>query len=271
MKLKNLILLLLSSISISNAQFNVNYDYQNLIEKAKQAREKAYCPYSNFKVGAAILTKTGEIFTGCNVENVAHVPGSCAERTAIVKSVSEGYKEFKAIAIIANTNGPCSPCGVCRQAILEFGIDTDVIMTNLKGEIKIKKIKDLVPYYFSPAELEFNKANPENIETKMEIKNEVLYKICLLKDFDGKAKEIKESELDKKSGFIHLSFGYQVQNTINKFFKDTNFILAEIDTNKLNGILKIESNKKGGQKYPHLYDLKSITKDSIINLIEYKK
>lgn len=142
-------------------------------------------------------------------------------------------------------------------------------MTNLKSEIKIEKIKDLVPYYFSHAELKFNKENPE-VKSYMEIKNQALYKIFSPEDFNEKTKEINLSKLDKKSGFIHLSFGHQVENTINKFFKDTDFILAKIDSNELeeNGsVLKIEANKNGGDKYPHLYNLKSISEKYIINKI----
>lgn len=151
------------NIEKTNPIYNLDYDYMALIEAAKLARENAYCPYSGFKVGAALLTKDDKIFTGVNVENLVQAPGSCAERTAIVKAVSEGYREFKAIAVIANTPDVCAPCGVCRQVILEFGTDIDVIMTNMAGtKLVITKISQLVPYSFSPADLKYNNENPEN-------------------------------------------------------------------------------------------------------------
>lgn len=95
---------------------------QELIEVAKAYRERAYAAYSHFKVGAAVLTKDGKVFGGCNIENASYPVTNCAERTAIFKAVSEGYREFAAIAIVADTPGPCSPCGMCRQAISEFKI-----------------------------------------------------------------------------------------------------------------------------------------------------
>ncbi|WP_408954415.1 cytidine deaminase [Natroniella sp. ANB-PHB2] len=126
---------------------------EKLITKAKQAREKAHVPYSNFKVGAALLTTDGEIYTGCNVENSSYGLTNCAERTAIYKAVSEGDKEFEAIAIIADTERACSPCGACRQVILEFGSEIDVIMTNLDGETITKKASELLWGAFSEEDL----------------------------------------------------------------------------------------------------------------------
>lgn len=142
-------------------KIQVDYDYQKLIDEATQARENAYAPNSNFKVGAALLTKDGKIFTGCNIEYTIPVLGLCAERTALAKAISEGYKDFKAIAVIANSPDPCAPCGVCRQALLEFSTDMDIVMTNIAGKIRIQKITELVPHYFSAKELEFNNQNPE--------------------------------------------------------------------------------------------------------------
>ncbi|MCK8817832.1 cytidine deaminase [Natroniella sulfidigena] len=126
---------------------------EKLIAEAKQAREKAHVPYSNFKVGAALLTTDGEIYTGCNVENSSYGLTNCAERTAIYKAVSEGDKEFEAIAIIADTERACSPCGACRQVILEFGSEIDVIMTNLDGETITKKASELLWGAFSEEDL----------------------------------------------------------------------------------------------------------------------
>ena len=95
-------------------------DLSELIQKAQEAKEKAYVPYSGFHVGAALLCKDGTIFTGCNIENAAYGPTNCAERTAIFKAVSEGYREFQVIAIISDSKELTSPCGVCRQVMAEF-------------------------------------------------------------------------------------------------------------------------------------------------------
>ncbi len=124
-----------------------------LIKKATQARKRAYVPYSNFQVGAAVLTKDGKIYTGCNIENSSYGLSNCAERTAIFKAISEGEKNFSAIAIIADTDRPCSPCGACRQVIVEFGKDIDVIMSNLKGETLIKKADELLWGSFNDEDL----------------------------------------------------------------------------------------------------------------------
>lgn len=115
-----------------------------LIAEAKMAREKAYAPYSNFKVGAAVLTTDGKIFTGCNVENSSYGLTICAERAAIFNAVSSGYKKFTKIAVVTDSEPSASPCGACRQVIFEFGDDIEVIMANLKGDIKIMKINELL-------------------------------------------------------------------------------------------------------------------------------
>ena len=122
-------------------------DMRELIEKAKRVRENAYAPYSNFKVGAAILTEDGEVYTGVNVENASFGLTVCAERVAVFKAISEGKRSFKAIAIVADTEDPVPPCGACRQVLAEFG-DMDVIMANLKGDVKIARLKDLLPHSF---------------------------------------------------------------------------------------------------------------------------
>ena len=109
---------------------------EELIAVAKKYREFSYSPYSKFKVGAAVLTKKGNVYGGCNIENSSYPVTNCAERTAIFKAVSEGEKEFEAIALIADTEGPCSPCGACRQVMGEFKIDK-IIMANLKGDKKV--------------------------------------------------------------------------------------------------------------------------------------
>jgi len=126
--------------------------YNRLIQAATEVRKKAYAPYSNFKVGAAVLTKEGKVFTGCNVENASYGLSICAERVAIFKAISEGYKNFIAIAVVADTETPVKPCGACRQVMAEFG-NYDVIMANLKGDVRIMKVSELLPEAFSPDDL----------------------------------------------------------------------------------------------------------------------
>lgn len=118
-----------------------------LIDKAKEARRNAYTPYSEFKVGAALLTKNGKIYTGCNIENGAYTPTCCAERVAFFKAISEGEKDFEAIAIVGNVN-PCYPCGVCRQVMNEFCDGNFKIYLEENETIKEYKLKDLLPNSF---------------------------------------------------------------------------------------------------------------------------
>ncbi|HLA48331.1 MAG: cytidine deaminase [Nitrospinae bacterium RIFCSPLOWO2_02_39_17] len=117
---------------------------EDLLAEAKIVRKKAYAPYSNFKVGAAVLTIDGKIFTGCNVENSSYGLSICAERSAISNAISSGYKKFTKIAVVTDSEPPASPCGACRQVIFEFGDDIEVIMANLKGDIKVMKISELL-------------------------------------------------------------------------------------------------------------------------------
>ena len=125
---------------------------EELIAVAKKYREFSYSPYSKFKVGAAVLTKKGNVYGGCNIENSSYPVTNCAERTAIFKAVSEGEKEFEAIALIADTEGPCSPCGACRQVMGEFKIDK-IIMANLKGDKKVVTLEEVLPFAFSEKDL----------------------------------------------------------------------------------------------------------------------
>ena len=117
---------------------------EELIEKAIKARQKAYTPYSEFKVGAAVLTAAGNIYTGCNIENSAYSVCNCAERTAIFKAISEGEQDIEAVAVVADQSEPTTPCGSCRQVISEFGNDIEVIMTNLDGDKVVKSIDELL-------------------------------------------------------------------------------------------------------------------------------
>lgn len=119
-----------------------------LVESAREVRERAYAPYSNFKVGAAIRTKDGKIYTGCNVESASYGLTVCAERVAIWKAVSEGEKEFTEIAVVADTGELTPPCGVCRQIIWEFCHDIPVTLGNLKGDTETIKMSELLPRAF---------------------------------------------------------------------------------------------------------------------------
>jgi cytidine deaminase len=122
-------------------------EYKELFQIARQALENAYAPYSRFQVGAALLTKSGEVFTGVNVENSSFGATICAERTAFVKAVSEGHREFEAVAV-ASSGGEASPCGVCRQFMFEFGDDLKVITGEDADHLHIIEISELLPKGF---------------------------------------------------------------------------------------------------------------------------
>ena len=125
---------------------------EKLISLAVEAMGKAYAPYSGFQVGAALLCSDGTVFTGCNIENAAYSPTNCAERTAIFKAVSEGHKDFTAIAICGGKGGKisslCTPCGVCRQVLSEFCKEDFPIYLAHKGGYKTLTLGDLLPYSF---------------------------------------------------------------------------------------------------------------------------
>ena len=115
-------------------------------------RKQSYSPYSNFAVGAAVLSNDGYIYGGCNIENASYGLTNCAERTAIFNAVSDGKRNISAIAVVADTDRPCSPCGACRQVIGEFKIPC-IIMANLKGEYKKVTLEELLPFSFSNTDL----------------------------------------------------------------------------------------------------------------------
>ncbi|MCI4623981.1 cytidine deaminase [Priestia megaterium] len=122
--------------------------------RQKKAREMAYVPYSKFKVGAALLTKDGKVYRGCNIENAAYSMCNCAERTALFKAYSEGDKEYAALAVVADTDRPVSPCGACRQVISELcPKEMKVILTNLKNDIQELTVEELLPGAFSSEDL----------------------------------------------------------------------------------------------------------------------
>jgi cytidine deaminase len=121
---------------------------EDLIEKAKEVRERAYAPFSNFKVGATVRTKSGKVYTGCNVESASYGLTVCAERVAIWKAVSEGEKEFTHLAVVADTKKLTPPCGTCRQIIWEFCGDVPVTFSNLEGKAETLQMKELLPRAF---------------------------------------------------------------------------------------------------------------------------
>lgn len=127
---------------------------KKLIEEAIKARETAYVPYSKFQVGAALITTDGKIYRGSNIENASFGLTNCAERTAIFKAVSEKDHNFAAIAVVADTDGPVSPCGACRQVMVEFfPKDMPVYLTNLKGDVQQTTPNELLPGAFTKEDM----------------------------------------------------------------------------------------------------------------------
>jgi cytidine deaminase len=129
-----------------------NAERRALIDLANEARRRAYAPYSNYQVGAALRTRSGRIFIGCNVENAAYPTSMCAERVAIYKAVSEGEKEFEVIAVVTVNGG--TPCGACRQVMAEFGLDTLVLVADGEGRlVQETTVAGLLPGAFTPKDL----------------------------------------------------------------------------------------------------------------------
>lgn len=126
----------------------IDLDYSNLIAKAKEAMNNAYTKYSNFNVGAALLTKSGKIYTGCNIENSSYGATICAERVAFSKAISEGEREFEAISIVSSSGDYTYPCGICRQFMSEWGTDLKLVFDNGK-ESKVYTLKELLPEAFT--------------------------------------------------------------------------------------------------------------------------
>lgn len=131
-----------------------NVSEETLKAKADEMLDRAYVPYSKFPVGAALLTKDGEIFTGCNIENASYPLSNCAERTAVFKAVSEGKLEFDKLVVTGNTEGPISPCGACRQVLVEFcEPDMPVVLTNKKGDTLNTTVSALLPGAFKEKDM----------------------------------------------------------------------------------------------------------------------
>jgi cytidine deaminase len=126
----------------------MNQDLESLIEKTIKAFENAYAPFSKFRVGATVVTKSGKIYTGCNIESASYGLTVCAERVAIWKAVSEGEREFAMVCVVADTEELTPPCGVCRQIIWEFCEDIPIVFANLKGKYEVLQMKDLLPRAF---------------------------------------------------------------------------------------------------------------------------
>ena len=127
-------------------------DDKALVEAAKKAREFSYSPYSKFAVGAAVLTRSGKVYGGCNIENASYGITNCAERTAIFRADSEGEREIVALAIVADSKRPVPPCGACRQVIAEFKIP-HIIMANLDDQIQTATCEELLPGAFSDEDM----------------------------------------------------------------------------------------------------------------------
>ena len=128
-------------------------DAKLLAQKATEAKSKALPTYSNFHVGAALLTEDGKVYTGCNIESSSYSLTICAERTAIFKAISEGERKFKALAVAGDTDDYISPCGACRQVISDLCGDIDIIMVNKKNEFKVLKASEMLPFAFSDKDL----------------------------------------------------------------------------------------------------------------------
>jgi cytidine deaminase len=155
-------LLLSTSLNIFLLAFKIKQKNlmtnEELIKLAKEVQKKAHAPYSKFRVGSALLTEDGEVFTGCNIENSSYSLTICAERVAIFKAYSEGKRKFKKIAIVSDSKNFISPCGACRQVLMDLaGGELEVILTNSMGEIKIFKLSELLPLPFGSKDLKKKK------------------------------------------------------------------------------------------------------------------
>lgn len=126
--------------------------YEALVKKAYEAMTFAYTPYSKFNVGAALLTESGKVYTGCNIEIASYGATNCAERTAIFKAISEGEKKFKAIAVVSSSKDYTYPCGICRQVLVEFGLDIDVIVAR-GDDYTVYKASELLPKSFTGVDI----------------------------------------------------------------------------------------------------------------------
>jgi cytidine deaminase len=136
---------------VKRKRMTTEFDRGELVKQALAARAYAYAPYSNYKVGAALLGRSGRVYTGCNVENAVYPLVTCAERTAVVKAVSAGEREFVALAVATENGAP--PCGSCRQTLREFGEDITVLIADAMGDYREMTVAELLPNSFSAADL----------------------------------------------------------------------------------------------------------------------
>jgi cytidine deaminase len=132
----------------------VRPEYQRLVKDAIAAKKRAHAPYSRFRVGAALLASSGRVYVGCNVEISTYALTICAERTAIFKAISEGDRNFKAIAVVSDDPGYTPPCGACRQVLMDLAGNIDFLMVNGKGNVKVLKMNKLLPHAFGQKNLE---------------------------------------------------------------------------------------------------------------------
>jgi cytidine deaminase len=130
--------------------------YTILVSKARAARARSHSPFSRFRVGSAVLTAGGKIYTGCNIENSSYGLTICAERTALFKAISEGARKFRAIAIASDEAGFTEPCGACRQVIMDLAGDIDVVLSDARGRRKIMRMGELLPHPFGAGNLKRN-------------------------------------------------------------------------------------------------------------------
>ena len=129
-------------------------EYKKLVKDAAAAKKRAHAPYSGFRVGAALLASSGRVYLGCNVEISTYALTICAERTAIFKAISEGDRNFKAIAVVSDDPGYTPPCGACRQVLMDLAGNIDFLMVDGKGNVKVVKMKQLLPHAFGQKNLE---------------------------------------------------------------------------------------------------------------------
>lgn len=129
-------------------------EYQRLVKDAIAAKKRAHAPYSRFRVGAALLASSGRVYVGCNIEISTYALTICAERTAIFKAISEGDRNFKAIAVVSDDPGYTPPCGACRQVLMDLAGNIDFLMVNGKGNVKVLKMNKLLPHAFGQKNLE---------------------------------------------------------------------------------------------------------------------
>jgi cytidine deaminase len=132
-----------------------------LLKAAHTARTEAYAPFSKFYVGAAVMTSTGELFSGCNVEISSYSLSCCAERVAVFKAVSAGHTELVSCAVVTDTTPPASPCGACRQVLSDFSSNLRLVLSNTGDDVKITNLEELLPHAFKPIEV-LKKLNPGN-------------------------------------------------------------------------------------------------------------